>query len=107
MNLRPTTVRLVDCENVLIRDVHLLEAANMALHLLGCRNVNIDGIVIQENVMFNRDGLDIDCCQGVKLSNSQFSTGDDAIAMKSTSDVICQDIAISNCIINSKAACAI
>ena len=107
MNQRPMTIRLVDCENVLIRDVHLLEAASMALHLLGCRTVNIDGIVIEENIIFNRDGLDIDCCQGVKLSNSQFSTGDDAIVMKSTSDVICQDITITNCIINSKAACAL
>ena len=107
MNLRPTTIRLVDCENVSIRDVHLLEAASMTLHLLGCRTVNIDGIIIDNNVQFNRDGLDIDCCRGVTLSNSHFSTGDDAVVMKSTSDVICQDITITNCVISSKAACAI
>jgi hypothetical protein len=103
-NLRPFLVRLVNCENVILRDIHLVEAANWTLHLLGCRDVNVDGIVIENGTDSNRDGLDIDCCQRVTVANSRFSTGDDAIVMKATSDVLCEDIAITNCIIRTRAS---
>jgi hypothetical protein len=103
-NLRPFLVRLVNCDNVTLRDVHLLEAANWTLHLLGCRDVNVDGIVIENGVDANRDGLDIDCCQRVTVANSRFLTGDDAIVMKATSDVLCEDITITNCVIRTRAS---
>jgi len=103
-NMRPFLMRLVNCDNVIIRDVHLVEAANWTLHLLGCRDVNVDGIVIENGVDSNRDGLDIDCCQRVTVANSRFLTGDDAIVMKASSDVICEDIAITNCVIRTRAS---
>ncbi len=103
-NQRPFMVRLVNCENVTLRDVHLLESANWTLHLLGCRDVNVDGVVIENGVDANRDGLDIDCCQRVMVSNSNFSTGDDAIVLKASNDVLCQDIAITNCLIRTRAS---
>jgi hypothetical protein len=103
-NLRPFLVRLVKCENVTIRDVQLLESANWTLHLLGCTDVNIDGVVFENGVDGNRDGLDIDCCQRVTVSNSRFSTGDDAIVLKASSDVLCQDIVITNCNIRTRAS---
>jgi hypothetical protein len=103
-NMRPFLMRLVDCDNVTIRDVHLVESANWTLHLLGCRDVTVDGVVIENGVDSNRDGLDIDCCQRVTVANSRFSTGDDAIVMKATSDVLCEDIAITNCIIRTRAS---
>jgi hypothetical protein len=103
-NMRPFLMRLVNCDNVTIRDVHLIEAANWTFHLLGCRDVNVDGVVIENGVDANRDGLDIDACQRVTVSNSRFSTGDDAIVMKSTNDVLCEDIAITNCVIRTRAS---
>lgn len=103
-NLRPFTIRLVNCRNVIIRDVHILEAANWTLHLLGCTDVNVDGVVIENGVDGNRDGIDIDCCQRVTVSNSRFSTGDDAIVMKASNDILCQDITITNCLIRTRAS---
>jgi polygalacturonase len=100
-NLRPYMIRLVNCEYVTIRDVRLLESANWTLHILGCRDVNIDGIEIETTGEGNRDGLDIDASQRITVSNSRFSTTDDAIVMKATTNVLCQDISISNCIIRS------
>lgn len=98
-NLRPYMIRLVNCEDVIIRDVKLLESANWTLHLLGCREVNIDGIVIETKGEGNRDGLDIDACQRVKVSNSRFFTTDDAIVLKATNDELCENIVITNCIV--------
>ena len=103
-NLRPFMIRLVSCQNINISDVHLLESANWTLHLLGCQDVNVDGIVIENTGEGNRDGIDIDACQRVTVSNSRFSTTDDAIVMKSTCDVLCQEIAINNCIIRTNAS---
>lgn len=103
-NLRPFMIRLVDCKNVTISDVYLLESANWTLHLLGCKDVNVDGVVIENTGEGNRDGIDIDACQRVTVSNSKFSTTDDAIVMKATCDVLCQDITITNCILRSNAS---
>ena len=103
-NLRPYMIRLVNCDYVTIRDVHLLESANWTLHILGCRDVNISGVDIETNGEGNRDGLDIDACQRVTVSNSRFSTTDDAIVMKATTDILCQDIAITNCMLRTKAS---
>ncbi|WEK20990.1 MAG: glycoside hydrolase family 28 protein [Candidatus Pedobacter colombiensis] len=96
-NLRPYMIRLVSCHNVSLNGISLLEAANWTLHLLGCKDVNVSGIVIENEGEGNRDGLDIDGCQRVTVANSRFSTTDDAIVMKATSDTLCQDIAITNC----------
>lgn len=98
-NLRPYMIRLVNCEDVLIRDVKLLESANWTLHLLACKEVNVDGIVIETTAEGNRDGLDIDACNRVKVANSRFLTTDDAIVMKATSDELCENIVITNCIV--------
>ena len=103
-NLRPYMIRLVNCNNVLIRDVKLLESANWTLHLLGCTDVNVDGIDIDNHVRSNRDGIDIDACNRLTLANSRFNTGDDAIVLKSTNDSLCQNISITNCIIRTAAS---
>lgn len=97
-NLRPYMIRLVGCNSVTVKGVKILEAANWSFHLLNCKDVNIDGIVIENRGEGNRDGLDIDACQRVTVANSRFSTTDDAIVMKATNDTLCQDIAITNCL---------
>ena len=103
-NLRPFMLRLVNCDNVTLRDVHLLESANWTLHLLGCRDVNINGIVIENHVDSNRDGIDVDACNRVTISDSRLLTGDDAIVMKATNDTLCQNITITNCVIRTDAS---
>jgi polygalacturonase len=45
------------------------EAANWICHLLGCEGVLIDGLKIKNTVRANRDGLDIDGCRDVTVSN--------------------------------------
>jgi hypothetical protein len=103
-NLRPYMIRLVNCSRVTIRDVKLLESANWTLHLLGCSDVNVDGVDIDNHVRSSRDGIDIDACNRVTVANSRFNTGDDAIVLKSTNDTLCQNVAVTNCIIRTTAS---
>ena len=103
-NLRPFLIRLVNCQNVKIQNVRLLESANWTCHLLGCKDVLVDGVNITASQRENRDGIDIDGCNRVIISNCRISTGDDAIVLKSTSNALCSDVTITNCQVSSKAS---
>lgn len=101
-NERPFLIRLVKCKAVMLKDVQLLEAANWTLHLLACTDVHVQAVTIVTTAEGNRDGIDIDACHKVTISDCHISTTDDAIVLKSTSDEVCDDVAISNCILSSK-----
>jgi cysteine-rich repeat protein len=83
-NNRPFLARFVNCSNVTIRDVSMIESANWTCHLLGCKDVLIDGLKIENSVRANRDGLDIDGCENITVSNCRIYSMDDAIVFKST-----------------------
>ncbi|HUQ66527.1 MAG TPA: glycosyl hydrolase family 28 protein [Flavitalea sp.] len=101
-NDRPYMIRFVKCNRISLKDVQLLESANWTLHLLACTDVRINALTIKTSAEGNRDGIDIDACQGVSISDCHVTTTDDAIVMKSTSDEVCRDIAITNCLLSSK-----
>ncbi len=104
-NERPFIIRLVNCKNVTVRDIQLLESANWTFHLLGCTSVTIDGIKIENRTKGgNRDGLDIDACKDVTVSNCKISTMDDAIVLKSTNNFVCENVTITNCVLTSDAS---
>jgi hypothetical protein len=50
----------------------------------------------------NNDGIDIDGCERVRISNCYINSGDDAIVLKSTLDKPCKNVIISNCILSSE-----
>lgn len=107
-NQRPFLIRLVNCQYVTLRDVNLLESANWTCNLLGCRNVVVDGIRCENHTENgNRDGLSIDGSTNVKISNCTFNTIDDAIVIKASGNLLCSNIAITNCNITCKGAAAI
>ena len=104
-NRRPFMVRLVGCNNVTIRDVQLLESANWTLHFLGCKDVLADNIRLYNSTHNgNRDGVDIDACENVTVTNCRIRSVDDAIVMKATNDRVCKNITITNCVLSSYAS---
>src|SRR5207302_1792616 len=69
------------CRNVLLRDFSILQGGHFALLATGVDNFTIDNLKIDTN----RDGLDIDCCRNVRVSNcSVNSPNDDGICLKSS-----------------------
>jgi len=99
--LRPYLFRLVECRDVSIQDVTLKDSAMWGLHLLACDGADVRGISIHSRVNKNNDGIDVDCCQRVRISDCEISSGDDAIVLKSTADRPCRNITISNCVLSS------
>jgi polygalacturonase len=75
------TIALKNCRNVLLRDFKILEGGWFGLLATGVDNLTIDNLVIDTI----RDGMDIDCCRNVRVSNCTVnSPWDDAICPKSS-----------------------
>ena len=91
-------IALRDCKNVILRDFSILHGGHFGILATGVDNLTIDNVKIDTN----RDGMDIDCCQNVRVSNcSVNSPWDDGICLKASYGLgkirHCDNIAISNC----------
>jgi len=75
------SIALKNCRNVTLRDFSVLKGGHFALLLTGVDNLTIDNLKIDTN----RDGMDIDCCRNVRVSNCTVnSPWDDGICPKSS-----------------------
>ncbi len=74
-------IALKNCRNVLLRDFSVLKGGHFSLLATGVDNMTIDNLTLDTD----RDGLDIDCCQNVRVSNCTVnSPWDDGICPKSS-----------------------
>ena len=72
-------ISLKECKNIQLKDIRMLHCGHFALLATGVDNMTIDNLFIDTN----RDGLDIDCCRNVRISNCTVnSPQDDAIVLK-------------------------
>jgi polygalacturonase len=99
--LRPYLIRFVKCRNVSVTDVTIRDSPMWVQHYLACDQVNIRGISVHSRVNANNDGIDIDSCRGVRISDCDIWCGDDAIVLKATLDRPCRDVVIANCVLST------
>ncbi|MGD9498149.1 MAG: glycoside hydrolase family 28 protein [Armatimonadota bacterium] len=97
------------CTDVAVRDVALMNAPYWTLLLLGCTRVQVRGVRISNPPQTpNGDGLDIDCCRQVAVSDCIIATGDDALTLRGHSRLLgeeaqeCCDVVVSNCVLASQ-----
>ena len=95
--VRPYMIRMVECRNILIEDVSLVDSPMWVQHYLACDDVVIRGIRVLSKVNKNNDGIDIDCCRRVRISGCDIQSGDDAIVLKSTADRATRDVIVTDC----------
>ena len=84
--------------NVLIRDISILHGGHFAILATGVDNLTIDNVTIDTN----RDGIDIDACKNVRISNCTVNSPfDDAICPKSSFALgyarATENVTITNC----------
>jgi polygalacturonase len=94
------TIALKNCRNVLLRDFSVLKGGHFALLLTGVDNLTIDNLILDTD----RDGMDIDCCQNVRVSNCTVnSPWDDGICPKSSYALgynrATRNVTIANCFV--------
>ena len=93
-------IALKNCRNVFIRDVTIFHGGHMAILVTGVDNLTCDNLKIDTN----RDGIDIDCCWNVRVSNCWVNAAhDDAICPKSSFALgyvrPTQNVLITNCLV--------
>lgn len=89
------------CRNVSIRDLTLLNGGHFCILPTGVDNFRIDSLVIDTN----RDGINVDCCKNVRISNTTVnSPNDDAIVLKSSYALgearATENVTIDNCMVS-------
>jgi len=99
--VRPYMLRFIECRRVSVADVMFKDSPMWVQHYLGCEGVNIRGVTVRSRINANNDGIDIDACDNVRISDCDVSSGDDAIVLKSTLDRPCRRVAVSNCVLSS------
>ena len=86
------------CRNVLIRDISILQGGHFGILATGVDNLTIDNVTIDTN----RDGMDIDSCKNVRISNATVNSPfDDGICLKSSYGLgyarATENVTITNC----------
>ena len=95
------SIALKACKNILIRDVTIYRGGHFAIIVTGCERGTIDNVTIDTN----RDGIDIDCCKYLTVSNCKVNTpSDDGIVLKASyamkKEVACENILITNSVVS-------
>ena len=98
---RPRGIMFISCNKVIVRDVHLQNTAFWMQHYLNCEDVTINNIRVINHSNNNNDGLNIDGCRRVLISNCNIDSEDDGIVFKSTGKAVTEDVVVTNCIISS------
>jgi polygalacturonase len=86
------------CRNVLLRDITIFRGGHFAVLATGCDGMTVDNVAMDTE----RDGIDIDCCRNVTVSNCRInSPRDDGLCLKSSfalgRNVITENLTIMNC----------
>lgn len=107
--LRPgQTIAIILCRQVRIRDITVKDSGCWSLFLHGCEYVTVRGYrALNALNIQNSDGLDIDCCRYVTVSDCILHSGDDGIAIRCAEKLLgekaihCEHITVTNCVIHA------
>jgi hypothetical protein len=99
-------LELKRCRHVRLRGVTFANSPGWTVHCHDCDDLHIHGITIANHLYGpNTDGLDLNGCRDVRVSDCDLTCGDDAIILKSMADARpCERVVVSNCIISTNCA---
>jgi polygalacturonase len=95
------------CRNFRIEDASFNDSPCWTFWLMQCQGVGIHRIKMRgDQKMINQDGIDLDMCRDVTVSDSFFKTGDDCIIVRAMrhlydTECPCENITVSNCVLDS------
>jgi len=104
---RPRMVQLYRCRNVRFEGVSFVDSPGWTFWLIDCEDVFVRGIrVLGCQQMINNDGIDIDGCRRVSISDSIFRTGDDCLVLRAIRKgpdrrAVCEEVTVTNCLLDS------
>jgi len=105
---RPRIVMFYGCRNVRFEDISCIDSSCWTFWLMKCGDVNIHRVKIRGNSkMRNIDGIDIDACRNVLVSDCIIETEDDCIAVRSIQKMydepaVWLNITVTNCVFRTE-----
>lgn len=107
--LRPgQLICFIECRHVTVRDITVRQSPCWSLFFHGCEYVQVRGYKAFNPInMMNTDGIDIDSCRYVTVSDCIIHTGDDGITLRcdeyplKNKDIHCEFVTITNCVIRT------
>ncbi len=111
---RPRLVHIIDCTNVLVRDLTLKDSAFWNLQLTYCEKVEVRNLTVRAPVAPIRaassDGIDVDSSRNVLITGCDIECADDAICLKAGRDAdglrvnrATENVVIENCRVGNAA----
>ncbi|MCC5928786.1 MAG: right-handed parallel beta-helix repeat-containing protein [Cyclobacteriaceae bacterium] len=98
---RSSVLYFRNCTNVKIKDISIFDSDAWTVHLQGCTQAFIDSITIKNDKRrrMGNDGIDINSCKYVHISNCHIVTSDDCIVLKTNNpdNPDCENIVVNNC----------
>lgn len=109
---RPPLIQFLECKNILIEGVTVVNSPFWTINPEGCDNLVIEGVTVfnpwANPKGHNTDGINPSSCSNVRISNCFISVGDDCITIKSGRDADgrnygkpCENITVTNCIMHT------
>lgn len=103
---RPFTFFIIESHHLDFRDVTIHDAALWTVRLTGCEDVTIHAIRILNDLKLpNNDGIDLDHCRNVRISDCHIACGDDCIVLKTCLHDPrfgpCENITVTGCTLQS------
>ena len=99
---------ICECKNVHVTDVNIINGPYWHLFFHGCEDVYARGLTIRgDRPRWTNDGIDIDCCKRVCISDCIVDVGDDALTVRAYkvpllhSDGICENVVVTNCVLRA------
>ncbi|HSV15547.1 MAG TPA: glycoside hydrolase family 28 protein, partial [Tepidisphaeraceae bacterium] len=85
--LRPELVRITNSNHVTLDGPTFRNSPSWNIHVLYCENVAVRNVTLfNEAYAQNGDGIDVDACRNVRITDSAIYAGDDDICLKSGRD---------------------
>ena len=105
VNFRPgQMICFIESNHIHIENITIRNATCWCCFFHGCEHIIIKGLkVFNPKERLNTDGIDLDCCRYVTVSDCLIDTGDDAIAIRCAEKRLknpkpCEYITVTNCV---------
>ena len=101
-------VCFIECQNVRVEGINVTNQPCWGIFFHGCEQVSVRALHTKNDpTFFNSDGIDIDCCRFVTVSDCVIDTGDDCIAIRGAEKKLgsgsrpCEFVTVTNCVLGS------
>ena len=104
---RPRLGIFYRCRGLHIEGVSFVDSACWTLWLMQCEGAHIHRIAISGNRRLrNVDGIDLDACRDVTVSDCRMDTEDDCVVLRAIQPVydalaVCENVTVTNCVLKS------